>query len=46
MAGELDGKRREKMRVVMEAVWEVVASLWAFSFCMMEHCCFGIRIFL
>ncbi len=46
MAGDLDGKRREKMRVVMEAVWEVVASLWAFSFCMMEHCYLDVRSIL
>lgn len=38
IAGEEDGKRREKMRVVIEADWEVVEILWALSFWMMEHC--------
>ena len=38
MAGELDGKRMEKMRVVMEADCEVVATLWALSFWTTEHC--------
>lgn len=43
MAGDWDGKRMEKMRAVMEAVWEVVATLCAFNFCTTEHCYFSVR---
>lgn len=31
MAGEVDGKRTEKMRVVTEAVCGLVAALYVFS---------------
>jgi hypothetical protein len=38
IAGELDGKRREKMRAVIEVVCGLVAALYASSFCTTEHC--------
>lgn len=43
MAGELDGKRTEKMRAVTEAVCGLVVALCAFNVCTMKHCYLTVR---
>jgi hypothetical protein len=43
MAGELDGKRKEKMRAVVDALCGLVVTLCAFNLWTMEHCYFMVR---